>query len=738
MSNPRNDQMLTGPVDRAQARPPAKPVAKLSEPAASAHGVGTAHYAWLLRRHIWKVLAFVIVALTATALVNVRLTPEYESTATLYVDRGAAKDIVGQDAARANNALGADVDTFLASHVKLLQSDVVVRPVAEKYHLLEHEKQVVPTDPRDRQVYARTSATVLKGLRITRAPNTSVIQITYRSTDRDLSAAVANAIAQSYLEFTYDLRITSSASLNKFMTRQLDGLASKMAASGARLSALETELNAINPEEKTNTLSARLLQMNTEYTKVQADRVRAEAARNMLAGSSIEAALASSQGDELKVILKRLNEARERFADVKARFGSNHPEYAPLQATVSELERQVDTTRQSIVKQAQNEYDRAFNQEALLQKNVAETKAEWDHLNQRSFEYQRAKREADADRLLYEELVRKIREDEINSGFQNNTVRLADSARPAFKPVFPNVPLNMAIALFLSVVVAAALVVVVDRMDTTLRDPEQVTGALGSRVVGTLPALKARDMRRMALLSSPDSKEDSEPEDKAAQREIAMFGEAIRTIRNSILLTDFDRQIHSMLLTSAEPSVGKSTIAAHLAMSHAERGQRTLLIDGDLRRPRVHELFDLPNSSGLSSVLAKGEPWRDKLVQPRPDLSLFLLTAGPVARRSAELVGPALPQLLEEACEAFDLVILDSPPLLGFSETLQMAASVDGVIVVAKTGVTHRSSLGQVLRVLAELRANTLGVVLNGTNRETGGSYYYYGQNYAKYYGKRK
>ena len=168
-------------------------------------GLPLAHYIWLLRTNLWKILVFVALVVIATATVSVRLTPEYESTATLYVDRGAAKDIVGKDSQSQSGNAGADADAFLASQVKLLQSDSVVRPLAEKYNLLEREKQIKEKDDREAQIKVRTAPIVLKGLRIARAAGTYVIQIIYRSTDRDVSTGVANGIAESYIEHTYDI-----------------------------------------------------------------------------------------------------------------------------------------------------------------------------------------------------------------------------------------------------------------------------------------------------------------------------------------------------------------------------------------------------------------------------------------------------------------------------------------------------------------------------------------------------
>jgi capsular exopolysaccharide synthesis family protein len=211
------------------------------------------------------------------------------------------------------------------------------------------------------------------------------------------------------------------------------------------------------------------------------------------------------------------------------------------------------------------------------------------------------------------------------------------------------------------------------------------------------------------------------------------YDEAIRTLRNSILLADFDRRLRSLLVTSASPGEGKSTIAAHLAVAHAEQGHRTLLIDGDLRRPSVHRRFDVPSALGLSNVLLAEVPWQQAVVKlpSLPDLNV--LPAGPPSRRAADLVGRGLQELLDEAGFQYDLVILDAPPLLGFAEPLQMATVVDGVVVVTRAGETSRKAVSSVIATLNRLRASVVGVVLNEVHKGMSDSYYYYSY-YGKYY----
>jgi succinoglycan biosynthesis transport protein ExoP len=729
MSNSNNESNLPAiPEILRVGAPPLPQIVDIDyEPAPTS--IPLAHYWWILRRHGWKILAGIAFTVLSTLIVSLRLTPIYESTVTIDIDRRMPIGVLGQDSMQSFNN---DADQFLATQVKLIQSDSVLRPVVEKYHLREMEKDALE-EPVDNTATSLEAPVILKPLRVVRPPNTYILLVSYRSTHRQLAADVANEIALSYLAHTYRIRYKATAGLSDFMERQLEELKAQMEKSSMALSSFERELNVINPEEKTSILSARLLQLNTEYTNAQADRVRKEAAYSSIKDNSLAAAQVSTQGEALKKLTENLNEAEQKFAEVETHYGINHPEYKKAQTRVNEVKSQIEGTRSSIGERVGIEYREAGNREAMLEKAVKETKAEFDRLNARSFEYQTLKREAESDKKLYEELVRKIKEAGINASFQNSSIRVADTARPGLRPVFPRTYLNVLIAFLLSTLIGLGAAVVADLMDTTVRDPEQVSRTLNTQVIGSLPAVK-NWKRGVTSLARPELEMTlAHRNGRNSNDGTGTYEEAIRTLRNSILLTDFDRRLRSVLLTSASPSEGKSTVAAHLAATHAEQFHRTLLIDADLRRPSAHKFFHLSNRVGLSDVLLGEVAWRDVLVRPNDALDLHVLPAGPPTRRAADLVGRGLGKLLEEVSQEFDFVILDAPPLLGFAEPLQMATAVDGVIIVTRAGQTSRKGVASVLSTLTRLRANVIGVVLNEVHRNISESYYYYGY-YGRYY----
>ena len=693
--------------------------------------VRLSHYLWILRHHKWKLLAFVAFCVAATLIVSARLTPIYEATASLDIDRQAPAAIIGQDAARMP---AADADQFLATQIKTIQSDSVIRPVVEQFQLAGHEG--APVDGKLLPSRVQNAPVKLDHLKVTRPPNTYLLLVSYRSPDPELAANVANAIAQSYILHSYNIRFTAAAGLSTFMEKQLDELKAKMERSSAALAQFERDMSVINPEEKTSILSSRLLQLNTEFTTAQGDRVRKQAALDSVKNGSLEAAEASTQGDQLRRLADRLDEVREKFAVIKTQYGGGHPEYKKASSQVGELEFQFSSLKNNITERVGLEYQEAADRENMLKQAVGDVKGEFDHINARSFEYKAVKQEADGDKGFYEELVRKIKEAGINSSFQNSSIRLSDPARPPLGPVFPDKQMNGMLAFLFSSLLGVGAAVLADVMDNSIRDPEQVQRELKTEVLGSLPIVTSW-RNKQPVVSNNGAKDGALMKSGRHSGQVSSFQEAVRMLRDSILLSDLGRRPRSLLITSTTPREGKTTTSIHLGIAHSSQGRKTLLIDADLRRPGLHERFGLSNLLGLSNVASGDIEWRDALQKSKEHPDLDVLTAGPASRRAADRLGTVLDKLLAEAEKTYDLVVVDSPPVLGFAEPLQMATVVDGVVLVALAGQTNRNAVGSVLNNLKRLKANVIGVALNEVRQDISDHYYYYGYSgkyYSKYY----
>jgi uncharacterized protein involved in exopolysaccharide biosynthesis len=602
------------------------------EPQSSLH-----HFVELLIRHKWTIGAFVMVAMIVAGVVSRLLQPLYESTAVVRIDRRVTGGAVGLESSAMSPVN--DMDQVMATQLEVLQSDPVLRPVADKYHLRELEKQFAGLTP-DQIRAKRAAPVVLDRLKVMRPPNTYLIRITYRAMSPGLAAEVANDIADSYIRHAFDSRDTAYTQVAASIQNELAALRTKMEASSGTLAGFEKELNLVDPEQGSTIQAARLKQLNEEFTKAQTERLSKEAILKALRDAdTVPAAQASAQGQSLDRALERLDEARQQFAAVRAVYGDNYSEYRKARDQVDELQKQVEQLRAGIGDRVKVEYQQASGKEQRLQAVVDSAKAEVDRLSARALQYAQMKRDADNDRRLYEDLQRRTAEEDINHRFQDAVIQISEAALPAYKKIFPNTLMNLAVAFVLSLAFGIVWVVLADAVDTTLSDPEDVARRLNVEVLGMIPATRSLANAAAAAAGRPLSRHSAE----ASER----FLESIRGLRTSIGLANLDRPVKSILVASAEPGEGKSTTAANLALSFAQIGKRVLLVDADLRAPTAHRQFQIGSGVGLSDVLTGRAKWREAMVRIE-SYPLYVVPAGPVSRRASDMITSVASDLFDQ------------------------------------------------------------------------------------------
>ncbi len=695
----RKAAMTVVPVDNAPASVGPfvmYPMRGQGAPARNAATLGD--YLDAIYRRRWWVLSAVIAAVSLTYLVSKQLPRQYEATATLDVDRASPSSLVGPDN---GTQVAPDMDQFLATHLRMLQSDTVLRPVAEKFHLLENT-------PAQKQ--AAGGPTRLPALKVNRPPNTYLIQITYRSADPQTSASVANWIAKSYIDHLRSLREGEWSKLAGTTNQQLIALKQKMESSNQALLEFQRKIGMVDPEDKTNVLTARLLQLNMDYARAQSDRAAKEAAYQTLRGGSPEAAEASTQAEQLKRLIERKSEAQQRFADVKAVYGESHSEYQRADAQLRDVDGQLKAAYRNAVKRSESELQEVRLREANLSEMYMKTKAEADTLAARAVEYRLLRQRADADRSLFDELSRKVGEAAINSGLRTTPVRIADTARPDPRPASPNTPLNCAVALLGSLIAGCVAAIVHDTRNIRFRTAEELRAASGVPMTVALPAVKAwRGRQGFAMFSGEVN--DGKPGDT----DIPKFREKIRMLRNEFAEHAGPQHVRVIAVVSPGAGEGRSRVAAELASAYAALEQKTLLVDANLRSPVLHglQLATSPRT-GLCSALSGETRWRDGVMYASTPKSPDVLPSGAPDSRSCDLLHRRLAWLLEEASGDYDVLVLDSPPFLRFSEGLDIVRSADLVIAVARAGVTHPREFEAMMRFLRRLNAPIAAAVLNG------------------------
>ena len=697
------------------------PPLRLSDPAETQRPLS--FYAGVVRRR-WPMIGLLSCMLTVLVVLVCSVAPPiHVGSAMIAIDRQAAPETIGDD-----RLLSTGDDQFMATQQKLLQGDTILRPVAERYDLLRRERQFrryyFGHVSAQREQAIRNAAVHLKHLKVERNPNTYLLTITYSDRNPQVAADVANAIADSYLHNIFETRILEAGRLTSSMERQLIDLKDKMESTHSALMAYQRDLGTADPEQKTSVLVARLQALNSENSLAEADRISKQAVYNEARSGSLPAVQVSSQSIDLSRDVEKLQVARAYLAQVGAVYGDQHPEYQKAAAQLREAQGALDDSRKNAASRIAVDYRQTLVREHLLSVAVAETKRQVDDLTAQSFDYFQLKHEADAAEKVYEDLFAKIKQAGINSALQNNIIRLADSARPSATPVFPNWPLIVAVSMAFFAFCSTLYVVSAELTDVTAREADAVELALGVPVVCALPRVSNMQLR-LALGSDGMSLAGNRQ-----RLQDGFFDEGVRHLRGYLMLSVQAHLPKSVLITSALPGEGKSTLALSLAMMNAEQGKRTLLIDADLRQPAIERLVRLDPGAGLPEVLAQTADWHTALraVPTRPNL--FVLGSGLPLPLSLAQLGPQMRGILRNATQEFDLVVIDSPPLLGCAESLELAAAADITVITVRSGHTPMKALGSTIETLHRVNAPIAGVVLNESAIATDATY----KAYARYY----
>lgn len=675
----------------------------------------------LLGRQKWKILAFVLLCVGVTAGVVLRMRPLYQATAKLEIDHPGGGGVIGPEAGGNNNPVN-DMDQIVTTNLEAITSGAVLHPVVEQYHLLQEEGQL--KGKTEQQIAElQNGAVTLKNLQVTRPPNSYVIDVAYRAHDPKLAADVANAIATAYAERSSDLQVKSASDRAQVMEGQIAELKNKMMNSSKTLASFEKQLGILDPEQRTSLLTARLTQLTTELTTAQDERARREAAVQAVQAKTVAAAQSTAQGETLARLKEKLNEARQKFAQIKTIYGQNHAEYRKAESEVNELTAQMTEDRSNAEERVTSVYEQSVNHEKALAALIARTKGEMDGLGGQRHKYEQIKSEAEGDKQLYNELNRRIKEYQINGAFRHSLARVIDPALPSATIVFPKIPMILGAAFLVSLIIAIVGALILDTFDHTITAPEQANRELKIEVLGTLP-----DMKRLAAeaLNTPGLvlKQPS------VARSFSQYEQAIRTVRNTISLIDLDSDKRSLLFTSALESEGKSTTLAQLAKAYGAQGKRILVIDGDLRRPTMHKRLNIgyEPALGLAGALEGSYTWKDAVISVPSHPNLSLLPGGSAAAQNpADLITAGIAKLIRNATREYDMVLVDAPPLFGCAETLQMSVAVDSVVLVTRANHTSGKLVMSAVANLQRFRGNLLGVILNRVDARSQQDAYGYG-----------
>jgi polysaccharide biosynthesis transport protein len=649
----------------------------------------------IVQRQRWKLAAFIALPLLAVAVVTFRTTPLYESTVSMSVERRG--NGAGNEQASAPG-LG-EMEQIMLTQIELIKSDPVLRPVAERYHLLDTENQFRWLD-REESARLRKSRIVLKRLKVTRSPNTSILRISYRASDPQMSADVVMMIARSYQKHAFDSRNRANAIVSSSVNQQLVDLKTKMIGSDEAMAVFAKQLGFVDPEQRASALSARLLQLNADYTAAQSERLQRESVFNASKSGSLAGAQVSNQGALLEGAITRLNQAKNEFARVSTVFGEGHPEHQKALRELNEVQRQLDDIRANTAERVAIAYRQAIDRERMTHDLLASTKAEVDNLTAKAFEYQRLKTEGENYRKLSDDLERITREQVINQSFRESILQVVEQALPSAKQASPRVLLNLGAGFVLCSLFGLGAIFLVEMLNRRVRSAEEAGRLPNVEVIAAMPKI-GRTTNVVATI----------PRDQRT-RSLLEYQDSVRALRNSAISIGLDRPFRSLVITSPRENENSSNIGANLAFSWAMLERKVLLIDANLREPSLHAFFEKSLNSGLAEVIAGEKTWNETIVRVARE-QLFLMPAGVMTESSSDLLSTAMPELLESLHKQFDLVLIVAPPVLVAPESAPVAGFADAVLVMARAHSTVSRDIKDAYSLLRRDRANIIGMVVN-------------------------
>jgi len=715
-------------------------------------------YLRVLIKRKWIVISSVTVIFGVVAIATLKSIPIYDASGSIAINKSDPALLNIKDSANAPIEYydPADLDT----EVRILKSDLLALQVIRQLNLDKRPEfggkgessgnsLALTTDalqPDSEQTTALLSA--FKGnLRVALQPDSRVVDIHFRSPDRQLAAHVVNALTSTYIEQNFKTRFESTMQASDWLSKQLVDLQLKVETSQEKLVKYQKEHGILGIDEKQNIITSKLDELNKELTAAESDRMQKESVYRLVqsgdpdtaASAALSAAGTAGTNSSTSGLLEKLREQqadiRIQTAQLSTQFGPSYPRLAQLNNQLKEVEAQTQVEMKKITSRVRSDYLASLQRENMLRDALDRQKQQANRLNESAIDYSLLKRDVETNRTLYEGLLEKLKEAGVTAGLRSNNIRNVDIARAPRSPAEPNVPRNLSFALALGITTGIGLAFLLEGIDNTVRTPEQAEAISGLPSLGMIPlGSKSSSDSKSKRLSLASSREVVELVTQS--RPQSQMAESYRALRTSLLLTSLGAPPKIILITSALPQEGKTTTSINTAVVLAQKGTRVLLIDADLRRPSIHKTLGMGPKIGLSNVLTGNAPLQQAIVRSNVLPSLFVLPAGPPPPNPAELVASSnMRDVLAELRDQYDHIIVDTPPTLSVTDAVVMSTRADTVVLVIRSGQTTKQALRRSRDILMQVNSRISGVLLNAVDLNSPDYYYYY--EYQGKYGQR-
>jgi len=675
----------------------------------------------ILRKH-WRLSTVFALAVTVSVTVaTLMMKPVFEPQARVEVDPPGAEVFSLQG----NNNSGASTD-YIETQAQNLQNDELTLEVIRKLRLDQSpyfgaDPYAISSTPRLASEVAvpltpaeNTALFVFKQSRkITRDVASRLITVSVSAHNPMVAAAVTNTLVNMFIERDYKLRNEAISQSSKWLQRQLDDIRQRMDEANRALSSFEKDNGISTIGDNQNRFTEEMVELSRQLMQAQADRIQLQSYLNDLNGVRDSSLPQISSNPVVQELTKKLAEVKAEISQTRAIYGTSHPNTQKLQNQADELQTQLNAQRAEILRDMKTSYTAAQAREHLMQSQMQGASKQMTVLAQ----FNALKKESDASTQLYQALYQRIKEAAIAAETKSSNVRVVDRARVLDEPTRPHRRQNVGIGLLVGILGGVVMAFLREVMDTRIRTPEDIKRCLGADSVSVVPVIGNGEPIGQGRPWQPSRLHNAQQKPYLLQieRPNSAAGEALRSICVSVRLSRQNARTPQVLLVvSPLTGEGKTTLSVNLALTLARHG-RTCIVDADLRKEGVAQALGVVAYHGIREVLSKTMDVDQVLVSAVQLPNLSLLGAGSAPGEPGGLISfGAMSDLVGKLRKRFEFIVIDSPPMLLFSDGRALSALADGVIVVGRSGVTTRENLKRTMDLLRGVRsAPVVELVLN-------------------------
>src|SRR5580704_17792178 len=695
-------------------------------------------YLLILRKHQWLILSFFLTVVTIVSVATFRMRPVYVAKATIEIDRENSNILPFQGTDPYDYMT--DLENYIETQSRILASETLALQTVRNSGLAAHPdfsgggpiSEAIATGSLANQKKPPEIGAFLGSLSVKRIPNSRLLEVSFESTDPQLAARSLNSHLANYIEQNYRSKYDATTQASKWLAGQLDELRVKVEKSENARIEYERQNQIWSVDDKSNITTQRLSDLNKELTDAQTESLKREALYEFAESGDLDGVPELRDNAVLQDMQKKRSDLSVQYTESVNQYGPNFPKVQRLQAQIKEVDDQMIRERKGIIIQLKNDYREAKQREELLSKALDQQKTDTNLMSEKLVQYNILKRDAESNKALYDGLLTKLKEAGIARGLQSSNIRIVDPAMVPSTPARPAKARNIALAFLVGLVGGVGLALLREYLDNTVKTPDDVEklARLPSlAVVPTFGDSGGSNKRSKFLKGAYSNGHEKRIELVAQHLPKSQMSEAFRALRTALLLSRADKPPQVILVTSALPREGKTTAAANLAVTLAQLGDKTVLVDADLRKPGVGRLLNLGSGkyAGLSSYLA-GVSTLDLVTVPHPAIpNLAAIPTGPLPPNPADLLSShKMSDAIAELRTKFKFVVIDSPPVMAATDAVILSVQTDGVLLVVRSGETPKEAFTRTRDLLVSVKCHILGVVLNAVDSNAPDYYYSY------------